>query len=86
MRRGGQRLDSAIFVAALERIGVYENGRKNRSYDAAMEVLCNGWQIASAARGFRLSRQSIKKAISRIEATVVGLGCCACCGQPLQKG
>lgn len=80
-----QRLAPEAFAGALERLRIWDNGRKNRSYQAAAEVLCQGWRVSSAASVFGVSPEAIRKAIIRIRAEVAAAHACPECGRPLEK-
>lgn len=80
-----RRMDATVFALAGDRVGVYSNGRKNRSFEGARLVMVDGLPIGQAVRLCGVRAQGIYKAMRRIEQVFTDMGICPRCGlrQPL---
>lgn len=71
-------MDPTVFGLAIDRLQA-----RGRTYEAARLVMVEGKSVQDAAHMFRTHRESVYKAIARINQAYEDLGICSGCGQAL---
>jgi len=76
-------MEAAVFGLAMQRLGITQNGRGNRGYEAARMVMVEGMKVSQAARICKVTRQTIYKSMDNVEDAFSDLGICQSCGQKM---
>jgi hypothetical protein len=79
-------MHAEVFALAVGRLGVFSNGRRNRSYEAASMVMVDGCPVAQAVRICGVRRQAVYSAMRRLQAAYRNIGICPSCGRRLESG